>query len=93
MAWSSLIRAPPMDSKLLHTRHEAAKLLGVSYSTIRRMEAEGRLRPIRPSGAKRGRVFYTWANLLEVAGVQQVSSPGGLAPSIPAPTKIANLGA
>lgn len=45
--------------RLLYSREQVAELFGgVSTATIRRMERENRLRPIRLTGRNTGQVFF-----------------------------------
>ena len=54
--------------QLLYSREQARRLLGnISVSTLRRMERNRLLRPIRPTGARGGRVFYSAGNVISVA--------------------------
>jgi hypothetical protein len=47
-----------LNDRLLYTRRQVAELLGgVDVSTVRRLEREGRLTPIRLTGRKTGQVF------------------------------------
>jgi hypothetical protein len=49
-------RAP---DRLIFTRRQVAQLLGgIDTSTVRRLERDGRLRPIRLTGRKTGQVFF-----------------------------------
>jgi hypothetical protein len=61
---------PPAKSekrRLLYSRRQAAELLGgVSERTLKTLEAEGRLKKVRLHRRK-GPVFYTHDNLMEVA--------------------------
>ena len=47
------------SSRLLYTRRQVAELLGdCDISTIRRLERDGSLKPIRLSRSKSGMVFF-----------------------------------
>ena len=49
-----------VPARLLHSRKQVAELLGdVSISTIQRLEAEGRLKPIRLTKKPFAQVFFT----------------------------------
>jgi hypothetical protein len=51
--------------RLLFSRAQVAALLGgVSSATVRRMEREGRLRPIRLTGRPTGQVFFRAVDVL-----------------------------
>jgi hypothetical protein len=45
--------------RLLYSREQAAEQLGgVSTDTVRRLERQGRLKPVRLTGSRTGKVFY-----------------------------------
>jgi hypothetical protein len=51
--------APPVQPPLLVSRREAARLLSCDVSTIRRLERDGELTPIRLNKrSKWGRVYF-----------------------------------
>jgi hypothetical protein len=53
--------------RLLFSREQVAALLGgISTATVRRMEREGRLRPIRLTGRSTGQVFYSATSVLHL---------------------------
>jgi hypothetical protein len=67
------IRASAYDvlpDRFLFSRKQAAELLGgVSLATMKRLESEGVLQPVRLNKrSATGQVFYTHDNLMEVAG-------------------------
>jgi len=53
-------------NRLLYSRKQVAAMLGdVNISTIRRLEAQGRLKGVRLSGKKNsGQVFFTHSNVV-----------------------------
>jgi hypothetical protein len=65
------VRAPADDlpERFLYSRKQAAKLLGgISLATLKRLEDEGILKPVRLNKrSPSGQVFYTHNNLMEVA--------------------------
>ncbi len=46
------------SNPIIYTRLHVAALLGVSVSTVQRIEARGRLRPLKLSGSQAGRTHY-----------------------------------
>jgi hypothetical protein len=57
-----------LPDRLLYTRRQAAELLGdVSLATLKRLEDEGVLRPVRLNKrSATGQVFYRHSNLMAV---------------------------
>ena len=60
-------KAPPHPQQLLYSREQSATILGVSVSTVKRMEALGLLRCIRPTGLPTGQAFNPKDDVLAVA--------------------------
>jgi hypothetical protein len=64
-----LIRSrEPWLRPLLHTRSQAARMLSVSVSTLRRLEQEGVLTPIKLNKSPSGMVLYRHRELFALAG-------------------------
>lgn len=64
--------ARPSDDSLLIDRNQARVILGnCSYSTILRMEAEGKLTPIRLTGSDKAKVFLRLSQVRAVFGTPQ----------------------
>jgi ribosomal protein S25 len=61
--------ADTLSNRLLYTRRQAAELLGnVSLATLKRLEEEGILKPVRLNKRSTvSQVFYTHSNLMAVA--------------------------
>jgi excisionase family DNA binding protein len=61
---------PPADipelTPLLVSRETAAKMLGVSASTIYRMQASHGLKPIKLSGTKAGVTHYRYSDIQDL---------------------------
>jgi hypothetical protein len=62
MEWNQMNQrqqSSPNKERLLYSREQVAELLGgISTATVRRLEREGRLRPIRLTGRNSGQVFF-----------------------------------
>jgi hypothetical protein len=71
------------SAPLLYSRIQAARLLGgVSVATIRRMEAGGRLSPVKLSGKRAGQVFY---QAQQVHGLAEKGADASIAPAVDGP--------
>ena len=60
-------KAPPHPQQLLYSREQSANILGVSKSTIKRMERFGLLRCIRLTGLPTGQAFNPREDVLKRA--------------------------
>ena len=60
-------KAPPTPQQLLYSREQSANLLGVSVSTVKRMEQLGLLRCVRPTGLPTGQVYNPRDDVLKIA--------------------------
>jgi hypothetical protein len=67
-----------VSNRLLYSRRQVAELLGgITVATVRQLEREGRLTPIRLTGRKTGQVFFTDENvraLIKSAAEESVTS-------------------
>ena len=59
-------KAPPNPQQLLYSREQSGNILGVSVSTVKRMEQLGLLRCIRPTGLPTGQAFNPREDVLKV---------------------------
>ena len=64
------------DGDSLIPRSEAMKILGVSDSTLRRLEKRDLLHPIRPTRTTLGRVFYRRSAVIDLTYVERLWLPG-----------------
>lgn len=53
------------DTRLVPKR-QAADMLHVAKRTLERMVADGVIRPVRPSGNPRGKVFFRYGDLVRL---------------------------
>ena len=57
-----MVDKPGIDPNAVYSRQEAARLLGVSLSTLKKLIAKGHLRVSRPPGMRR--IFIKGASIL-----------------------------
>ena len=56
---------PPDHEALLLNRNQVAKILGISFTSIHRLEASGQLKPRKLiAGSPQGRTFYRRADVM-----------------------------
>ena len=75
-ATEQLTRKPtgkPPTKQLLFSRKQASEVLGgVSLKTLKQLEADGVLKPVRLNRHRpTGQVIYAYSNLMEVAQVER----------------------
>ncbi len=79
---------PPSDDSFLIDRNQARVVLGnCSYSTILRMEAEGKLTPIRLTGSIKSKVFLRLSQVRAVFGPDQRDEVPPPVPALSPPSK------
>ncbi len=61
-------QGPARVTPLIYPRRLAAELLSVSTATLIRLEAEGRLRPIKLSASPAAMTFYSRADIEALIG-------------------------
>jgi excisionase family DNA binding protein len=59
-----MIKREPIDSNAVYSREEAAELLGVSLSTVKRLIAAGQLAASRPDSIRR--IFIKGSSILKM---------------------------
>jgi excisionase family DNA binding protein len=59
-----MIKREPIDPNAVYSREEAAELLGVSLSTIKRLIAAGQLAASRPDSIRR--IFIKGSSILQM---------------------------
>jgi excisionase family DNA binding protein len=59
-----MIKREPIDANAVYSREEAAELLGVSLSTIKRLIAAGQLTASRPDSIRR--IFIKGSSILRM---------------------------
>jgi excisionase family DNA binding protein len=59
-----MIKREPIDSNAVYSREEAAELLGVSLSTVKRLIAAGQLVASRPDSIRR--IFIKGSSILQM---------------------------
>jgi excisionase family DNA binding protein len=59
-----MIKREPIDANAVYSREEAAELLGVSLSTVKRLIAAGQLVASRPDSIRR--IFIKGASILQM---------------------------
>ena len=59
-----MVKRDPVHPDAIYSREEAAQLLGVSLSTIKRLIAAGQLEASRPDGIRR--IFIKGASILRM---------------------------
>ncbi len=59
-----MIKREPIDSNAVYSREEAAELLGVSLSTVKRLIAAGQLMVSRPDSIRR--IFIKGSSILQM---------------------------
>jgi excisionase family DNA binding protein len=59
-----MIKREPIDSNAVYSREEAAELLGVSLSTVKRLIAGGQLVASRPDSIRR--IFIKGSSILQM---------------------------
>jgi len=64
----------PLPERRLYTRRQAAFVLATSVSTVRRLEAEGRLTPIKLNSSENGLTHYQCG---EVHALTQLPAESG----------------
>ena len=65
---------PPIDRNAVYSRQEAAEVLGVSLSTLKKLIDAGYLRVSRPAGVRR--VFIQGASIIEMLNNTAVERQG-----------------
>lgn len=63
-------RRPPIEPLRVYSREEAAEILNVSLSTVKRLLASGQLRASQPEGLRR--VFITGQALLDLLDTTEI---------------------
>jgi excisionase family DNA binding protein len=63
---------PPIEPNAIYSREEAAEILGVSLSTLKRIVAEGHLKVSKLNGARR--VFIKGSSILAMLDESTVSN-------------------
>lgn len=69
-------KAPPNPQQLIYSREQSANILGVSVSTVKRMEQLGILRCVRPTGLPTGQVYNPRDDVLKIAQARGVDEEG-----------------
>jgi excisionase family DNA binding protein len=59
-----MIKREPIDADAVYSREEAAELLGVSLSTVKRLIAAGQLAASRPDSIRR--IFIKGSSILKM---------------------------
>jgi excisionase family DNA binding protein len=59
-----MIKREPIDANAVYSREEAAELLGVSLSTVKRLIAAGQLVASRPDSIRR--IFIKGSSILQM---------------------------
>jgi excisionase family DNA binding protein len=59
-----MLKREPIDSNAVYSREEAAELLGVSLSTVKRLIATGQLVASRPDSIRR--IFIKGSSILQM---------------------------
>lgn len=59
-----MIKREPIDANAVYSREEAAELLGVSLSTVKRLIAAGQLAASRPDSIRR--IFIKGSSILRM---------------------------
>lgn len=73
--------APPRDDALLIDRNQARVILGnSSYSTILRLEAAGKLTPIKLNDSEKAKVFFRASQVMGLLGKPEPDETGTLEP-------------
>jgi len=70
MADTQQTAKPKIEPKAIYNRQEAAEVLGVSLSTLKRLIKKGHLTASKPEGMRR--VFITGESILEMLDDTQV---------------------
>lgn len=68
---------PPIETNRVYSREEAAELLNVSLSSVRRMIASGQLRVSQPAGMRR--IMIIGSALLDLLAATELRGPADLA--------------
>jgi excisionase family DNA binding protein len=64
MIEGAMIKRDPINAESVYSREEAAELLGVSLSTVKRLIAAGQLAASRPDSIRR--IFIKGSSILEM---------------------------
>jgi excisionase family DNA binding protein len=68
-----MIKRDPINPDAIYSREEAAELLGVSLSTVKRLIAAGQLQASRPDSIRR--IFIKGSSILQMLDETKIGAP------------------
>jgi excisionase family DNA binding protein len=68
-----MIKRDPINPDAIYSREEAAELLGVSLSTVKRLIAAGQLQASRPDSIRR--IFIKGSSILQMLDETKIGTP------------------